>query len=63
MGFLSQLVKTGLDVVTTPIDIVADVVTMGGALNDNDEPYTVKKLKKIMEDVEEFPDSVDDGLL
>ena len=63
MGFLTQLTKTGLDIVTAPVAIVKDTVTMGGALTDEDEPATIKKLKRIVEDVESLPDSVDDGLI
>ncbi len=63
MGFLTQLTKTALDVVTTPVDIAKDVVTMGGALTDDDEPATFRKMKKIYKDVDDLPDSVDDGLI
>ena len=63
MGFLTQLTKTVLDVVTTPVDIAKDVVTMGGALTDDDEPVTFKKMKKIYKDVDDLPDSIEDGLI
>jgi len=63
MGFLTQFTKSVLDVVVTPVTIVADVVTMGGVLTDKDEPYTATQAKKILKDVQDLPDSVDDGLL
>ena len=63
MGFLTQLTKTVLDVVVTPVAIVADVVTLGGALSDKDEPYTATQLKKTLKDAQDIPDSIDDGLL
>lgn len=63
MGLLKQLTKTALDVVTAPVDVVKDVATMGGLCTDQDEPYTWKKLKKIAKDVDEIPDSVDDGVI
>ena len=63
MGFLTHLTKTVLDVATSPIDVAKDVVTMGGVLIDEDEPATVKKIKKIVEDIDGLPDSVDDGVI
>ncbi len=63
MGFLTSLTKTVLDVATSPIDLAKDIVTLGGVLTDKDEPATLKKLKKIVKDIDELPDSVDDGVI
>lgn len=63
MGLLTQLTKTVLDVVVTPVAIVADVVTMGGELSDRTEPYTATQAKKILKDAQDIPDSIDNGLL
>lgn len=50
---LGDLTKAVVGVVVeTPIAIVADVVTMGGALTDKDEPYTASALKGVMKNVE-----------
>ena len=38
MGLFGKLLKTTIDIVTTPIDIVKDAVTLGGTLTDEDEP-------------------------
>ena len=35
-----SLAKAALAVVTVPVSVVADVVTLGGALTDKDQPYT-----------------------
>ena len=52
-GMLGDLVKAAVGVVIeTPIAVVADVVTMGGALTDKDQPYTATALEKVMENVE-----------
>lgn len=52
-GILGDLTKAVVGVVVeTPIAIAADVVTMGGALNDKDEPYTATALKGVMQNVE-----------
>ena len=39
-------------IIRNNIDVVADVVTMGGALTDKDQPYTATALEKVMESVE-----------
>lgn len=52
-GILGDLTKAVVGVVIeTPIAIAADVVTIGGALTDKDEPYTATALKGVMENVE-----------
>ena len=53
LGMLGDLAKAAVGVVIeTPIAVVADVVTMGGALTDKDQPYTATALEKVMENVE-----------
>lgn len=37
---LEALSKAALAVVTVPVSAAADVVTLGGALTDQEEPYT-----------------------
>jgi hypothetical protein len=60
MGILGKTFKTLIHTATSPIDVAKDVVTLGGVLTDEDEPYTKKKLSKILEDIEELSDEVDD---
>jgi len=60
MGLFGKLLKTGLDVVTSPIEVVKDAATMGGLLTDRDETYTMKRLKRLADDAEEVRDEVDD---
>lgn len=56
-GFIGDLAKATVGVVIeTPLAIAADVVTMGGALTDKDEPYTCTALKKIVKNVENATD-------
>ena len=53
-GMLGSLTKAVVGVVVeTPIAIVADAVTLGGAINGKDEPYTATALKKVVTNVEE----------
>ena len=58
MGFFGKLLKTALDVVETPIAIAKDVVTLGGALNDEDKTYTEKKLEELGKDYKEMKDEL-----
>ena len=42
-----KLFNAAVDVVTLPVSVAVDVVTLGGALVDRDEPYTVSKVKRL----------------
>lgn len=46
---LSELTKAAVGVVvSTPVAIVSDVVTMGGACNDRPEPYTATAIREVV---------------
>lgn len=52
-GILGDLTKAVVGVVLeTPIAIVADMATLGGSINDKDEPYTATALKGVMKNIE-----------
>ena len=53
-GMIESIAKAAVAVVTVPVAVVADVVTMGGALTDKDKPYTA-------EAVEDFVDNLKDA--
>ena len=53
---LKSLGKAVVSTVTLPVDIAADIVTMGGAINDKRNPYTVEKVKKIMGHLDDATD-------
>lgn len=38
-------------VIETPVAIIADVVTLGGAINEKDTTYTGKALSKVVENI------------
>ena len=49
---LSNLVKATIGVVVkTPVALVADVVTLGGSLNDKEQPYTATAVEKVIENL------------
>jgi hypothetical protein len=54
LGLFESLAKAAVAVVTVPVAVVADVVTMGGVLTDKDKPYTA-------EAVEDFVDNLKDA--
>jgi hypothetical protein len=50
MGLFGNLAKLAMDVIETPISVVKDVVTMGGALTDQTKPYTAQSIEDIGKD-------------
>lgn len=64
MSVFGKLLKTGFDVVTLPVSVAKDVVTMGGAcssqIDREGEPYTFTKLRNIGKDADELRDELDD---
>lgn len=38
-------------VVETPIALVKDVITLGGSLEDEDVPYTLQSLNKVVDNI------------
>ena len=58
MGLFGKLLKTTIDVATTPFDIIKDVATLGGAITE-EESALVKKARRLKNDIEEMRDEVD----
>jgi hypothetical protein len=56
MSIFGSLLKTVVDTATLPLDVAKDVVTMGGAMTERQEPYTVSKFKRLADDVEDISD-------
>jgi hypothetical protein len=51
-GMLESLTKAAIGVVVeTPIAIVSDVVTLGGAMTEKDQPYTATALENVVKNV------------
>lgn len=59
MGLFGNVLKTGFDILTTPIDVVKDVVTLGGSITE-EESAIVKKAKVIGKDLEDIKNSLED---
>ena len=50
-GMLESLTKAALGVVTVPLAVVADVVTLGGVLTDKPEPYTAEAVSDVVKNL------------
>jgi len=50
---LNNLFKAVTGIATLPVDVVADVITMGGALTDKPRPYTAEKARSIMRNLDQ----------
>ncbi len=53
LGFLESLAKAAVAVAVTPVAVVADVVTLGGTLNDRDETYTETAFEAVVKNLED----------
>ena len=53
MGFFKSLTQAALNVLVTSVEVVKDVATLGGVLTDEEEPYTVQRLKKAQKKLDE----------
>lgn len=60
MSLFGKLTRLVMDAVETPIAIVKDVATMGGALTDQGKPYTQQKLNDLQKDWEAIKDEADE---
>jgi hypothetical protein len=47
-GVLEDLAKAAVSVVKLPVAAVADVVTLGGSLSDQDKPYTADAVEDLI---------------
>lgn len=58
---LGNLLKAAVGlVVETPLAVVADVVTLGGSLTDQDTPYTAQAVSKVVQNVQDATDPKED---
>lgn len=47
------MAKAATAVVTVPVSVVADVVTLGGALNDKEKPYTAEAVSDLVQNLKD----------
>lgn len=53
MPFLKSLTKAVVGVAVLPVDIVADVITIGGLTTDKPSPYTSQRAADIMQNLKD----------
>ena len=52
-GMLESLAKAATAVVTVPVAVAADVVTLGGSLTDKKKPYTSEAVGDLMDNLKD----------
>lgn len=62
MGLFGSILKAGINVVTAPIEVVKDVVTVGGLATDQKKSYTQQRLEELADDAEQVIEEIDDEL-
>lgn len=53
---LTGIGKILLNTALISTDVVIDVITLGGTMNDKEQPYTAKRFGKIVDDLEKLGD-------
>lgn len=53
-GFFESTLKAAASVVSVPVSIAADAVTLGGALTDKPQPYTADALSDLVSNVRDM---------
>ena len=53
MTFFGALVRTVVNTATLPVAVVKDVVTLGGAFDNEGRPHTLDHLEKIKREAED----------
>lgn len=51
-SLIEGLTKAAVGAVTLPVKVAADVVTLGGALTDKEQPYTAEGVSDIMKNLD-----------
>ncbi len=55
-GILKSLAKAETAIVDVPVSVAADIVTLGGALTDQDKPYTAQAVLRLVKNVSDAAD-------
>jgi hypothetical protein len=59
-NILNNVARLAVNVVTTPVAVAADIVTVGGLLTDRDEPYILTQADKILDNLDHIIDDTFD---
>lgn len=53
MSLFGALIRTVVNIATTPVAIVRDVVSLGGAIDNNGNSHTAQHLEKLKDEAED----------
>lgn len=53
-GLIESTVRAAASVVSVPVAVAADVVTLGGSLTDKERPYTAEACSDLMKNVKDM---------
>lgn len=53
MKLFGQIIRTVVNATILPVEVVKDVVTLGGIMTEQDKSYTRQQLEKIAEEAQE----------
>lgn len=54
LGFLESTIKAAASIVSVPVSIAADAVTLGGTLTDKPRPYTADACSDLVRNVQDM---------
>lgn len=60
MGLFGKITQGIIDTALTPVDIAKDIITLGGAITEQEEPYILQKAKKLRDKAKDIYNSLDD---
>jgi len=60
MGLFGKILKTGLDIATSPISLVKDAIPGAGGYIDGNRSHTSRKFEELSDDKDEIRDALDD---
>lgn len=61
MGMFGKLLGAAIDTALVPVELAKDAVTLGGTITDEDEPYTLSRLKRAMKKIDSAADDAAEG--
>ncbi len=59
MGIFGKIAKTLIRTAEIPVSAAKDVVTLGGILTDQNEPYTKKNISDVFDAIKEVDEEID----
>jgi hypothetical protein len=61
LSFAESLLRAGVAAVRLPVSIVADTITMGGVLTDENESFTKRAAQDLVRNLEDAASPRDEG--